>query len=63
MGIERGVQKDGVSHSIHLLKPQPLPRQYWGVKLRTSFIGQSIILTLLQSHVSSSNRVLIKDSS
>ncbi len=31
-----GVPKIGVSRSKHLLKPQPLPHQYWGLELRTS---------------------------
>ena len=32
----RGVPKNGVLRSKHLLKPQPLPRHYWGLELRTS---------------------------
>ena len=35
------VQKNGVWRSKHLLKPQPLPHQHWGLELRTSF-GQGV---------------------
>ena len=30
------VPKNGVSRSKRLLKPHPLPRQYWGLEFRTS---------------------------
>ena len=30
------VPKNGVSRSKRLLKPPPLPHQYWGLELRTS---------------------------
>jgi hypothetical protein len=33
------VPKNGVSRSKRLLKPQPLPHQYWGLELRTSLTG------------------------
>jgi len=30
------VPKNGVSRSKRVLKPQPIPRQHWGLELRTS---------------------------
>ena len=38
-----GVPKNGVSRSKHLLKPQPLPHQYWVLELRTSLTGVGMV--------------------
>mgnify|MGYP007006546901 CR=1 FL=1 len=35
------IPKNGISRSKRLLKPQPLPHQYWGLELRTSLTGAS----------------------
>ena len=37
------VPKNGVSRSKHLLKPQPLPHQHWGLELRTSLTKAGMV--------------------
>jgi len=51
------VPKNSVSRSKHVLKPQPQPRQHWGLELRTSLTKAGMVRNVVRNsppHLTSS---------